>query len=165
VGDVYRALEVLGPQRFDVVYTGKGALLWLPDLERWADVVKGLLVPGGFLYLSEFHPVSDVLAADQPVPERDYFSTEAFIYDEPGSYADPSAPTVHNESYEWQHPLSRVITALLGAGLHLELFHEWDFAIDNRLKYLVQGPGRGRRWPLGMGSLPLLYSLKAIRPA
>jgi SAM-dependent methyltransferase len=164
VADVYRAAEVLGHERFDVVYTGKGALLWLPDLDRWAEVVRDLLTPGGFLYLTEFHPVADVLADDEPVPERDYFATEPFVYDEPGSYVDPTAPTEHNVSYEWQHPLGRVITALLGAGFQLELFHEHDFTVDNRHKFLAKAPDRGRRWPPGGGTLPLMYSLKAIRP-
>lgn len=165
LSDVYRAPDVLGDERFDVVYTGKGALLWLPDLDRWASVVAGLLTPGGFLYLTEFHPVAEVLSCDEPVPERDYFTTEPFVYDQPGSYVDPTAPTVHNVSYEWLHPLSRVITAVLGAGLQVELFHEWDFSVDNRLQWLVRGPQRGRRWPAGMGTLPLMYSLKAVRPA
>jgi hypothetical protein len=116
------------------------------------------------LYLSEFHPVCDVLDEGEPVPVRDYFATEPTVYDEPGSYVDPTLATVHNVSYEWQHPISRVLTALLGAGLQLELFHEWDFTIDSQRAFLVKGPGRGRRWP-GPGSLPLMYSLKAIRPA
>jgi hypothetical protein len=41
--DVYRAVEVLGRERFDLVYTGIGALCWLPDVRRWAGVVSGLL--------------------------------------------------------------------------------------------------------------------------
>ena len=54
--DVYDAVDVLGGRRFDVVYTGKGALNWLPDLGRWARVVADLLEPRGVLYLCEFHP-------------------------------------------------------------------------------------------------------------
>ena len=164
LGDVYRATDILGGERFDVVYSGKGALLWLPDLVGWAGVVKDLLAPGGFLYLNEFHPVMAVLGDDEPHPVRDYFTTEATIGDEPGSYADRSGATSHNVSYEWQHPIGRVLTALLGAGLQLELFHEWDYTIDSLHGFLSQGEGRYRRWP-GPGSLPLMYSLKALRPA
>ena len=39
VADVYDAVTALGGRRFDVVYTGTGALLWLPDIARWAQVV------------------------------------------------------------------------------------------------------------------------------
>jgi SAM-dependent methyltransferase len=164
VGDVYRAPEALVGARYDVVYTGKGSLLWLPDLDRWAAVVRDLLAPGGFLYLAEFHPVAAVLGDDEPIPVRNYFATEPARYDAPGSYAIPDTVTVHNLSYEWQHPLSRVLTALLELGFRIELFHEWDFTPDPRPKWLVSGPD-GRRWRPGGGSLPLLYSLKALRPA
>jgi SAM-dependent methyltransferase len=47
--DVYGAVDALGPERFDLVYTGIGALCWLPDIRRWAQTVAALLVPGGRL--------------------------------------------------------------------------------------------------------------------
>ncbi|MET9971881.1 class I SAM-dependent methyltransferase, partial [Streptomyces sp. NPDC006356] len=59
--NVYDAVEALGRRRFDVVYTGKGALCYLPDLHRWAGVVARLLRPGGRLYLVEFHPLLNSL--------------------------------------------------------------------------------------------------------
>ena len=51
MADVYDAVTALGGRRFDVVYTGTGALVWLPDMARWAGVVAALSEPGGFLYL------------------------------------------------------------------------------------------------------------------
>jgi SAM-dependent methyltransferase len=59
--DVYDAPTVLDGRRFDVVYTGSGALCWLPDIHRWARTVANLLRPGGWLHLAEFHPLTDVL--------------------------------------------------------------------------------------------------------
>jgi SAM-dependent methyltransferase len=49
--DVYDAVDALGAERFDLVYTGIGALCWLPSIDRWAGVVAGLLRPGGRLFL------------------------------------------------------------------------------------------------------------------
>jgi SAM-dependent methyltransferase len=164
VSDVYRATEVLGDERFDVVYTGKGALGWLPDLDGWAKVVRDLLAPGGFLYLCEFHPIMGVLADKEPVLVYDYFATAPMIFEEAGSYATPEASTVHNTGYWWQHPIGRVITALLGVGLRLEFFHEWDYMIHELHPWLVLGEDGRIRWPEGSGTLPLMYSLKAIRP-
>ena len=40
-GNVYDAVELLGAARFDLVFTGIGALCWLPDIRRWAGVVDG----------------------------------------------------------------------------------------------------------------------------
>lgn len=51
--DVYDASQALDRQTFNIVYTGMGALCWLPDLTRWAQVAASLVAPGGFLYLAE----------------------------------------------------------------------------------------------------------------
>ena len=56
-GELYDAVDVLGESRFDLVYTGVGALCWLPDIEQWARVVAGLLRPGGRLHIREGHPI------------------------------------------------------------------------------------------------------------
>jgi SAM-dependent methyltransferase len=56
VSDVYAAADVLGREGFDLVYTGVGALCWLPSVRRWADVVASLLRPGGRLFIREGHP-------------------------------------------------------------------------------------------------------------
>ena len=39
------------------MYTGIGALCWLPDIRRWAGVVAALLKPGGRLFMREGHPM------------------------------------------------------------------------------------------------------------
>lgn len=41
--NVYDAVGALDGRQFDVVYTGKGALCYLPDPERWARTVARLL--------------------------------------------------------------------------------------------------------------------------
>jgi SAM-dependent methyltransferase len=46
-GDVYDAVAVAGAAAYDLVYTGIGALCWLPDVRRWAQVVADLLAPAG----------------------------------------------------------------------------------------------------------------------
>jgi 2-polyprenyl-3-methyl-5-hydroxy-6-metoxy-1,4-benzoquinol methylase len=58
--DVYGVARATGGETFDIVYTGRGALNWLPDIERWAGVVVERIRPGGFLYLTEFHPFTEV---------------------------------------------------------------------------------------------------------
>src|SRR5213078_1111356 len=55
--DVSSALDVLEPASYDLVFTGIGALCWLPDIRRWAGVVDGLLRPGGRLFIREGHPM------------------------------------------------------------------------------------------------------------
>src|ERR1700731_3495424 len=55
--DAYDAVEGLGRGRLDLLYTGIGAICWLPRIERWAQVVADLLAPGGRLFMREGHPM------------------------------------------------------------------------------------------------------------
>ncbi len=62
--DVYDAVGALQPGSFDLVYTGVGALTWLPDIRRWGRVVAGLLRPGGRLFIRDGHPMLYALHVD-----------------------------------------------------------------------------------------------------
>ena len=100
--NVFDAVEALDGQQFDVVYTGLGALCWLPDVERWARVVADVLKPGGFLYLAEFHPFGNTLSErDGRTVEYDYFDRSAQIWDEPGTYAADDAQTTENVTVQF----------------------------------------------------------------
>jgi SAM-dependent methyltransferase len=165
VGDVYEAPEVLEHRRFDVVYTGFGALNWLPDIERWAGVVASLVEPGGFLYLAEFHPFSDVFGEHDLTVQFPYFHADPIVWDDESTYADPSAVMQHVRSYEWIHPIGEVVSALVDAGLTIELLRERDLTLFQRWPFLVRHDDGTYRLPAGMPSLPLLYTLRARRPA
>jgi len=163
--DVYEAGEALGGRTFDVVYTGLGALNWLPDIGRWAGVVAGLIRPGGTLYLAEFHPFTDVFGDDDLTVEHDYFhKEEPQVWDEPGTYADLEAETTNNLTYEWNHTLSDVVAALIEAGLVLEFLHEHDYTLFPRWPILEKSDFDTYRLPGGTPQIPLMYSLKARRP-
>jgi SAM-dependent methyltransferase len=163
--DVYEAVEALEGRTFDVVYTGRGALNWLPDMERWAAVVASLLRPGGFLYLAEFHPFTDVFGDDDLTVEHDYFQgEEPQVWDEPGTYADLEAETQHNLTYEWNHPLGEVVSAVVAAGLTVELLHEYDYTMFPRWPFLEKTGFDTYRQPEGMPKIPLMYSLRARKP-
>ena len=160
--DVYEAAEALGGRTFDVVYTCRGALNWLPDMGRWAEVVASLLHPGGFLYLAEFHPFTEVFGDESLTVERDYFhSREPDVWDEPGTYADPEAETKNNLTYEWRHPLGEVVSAVIAAGLTVEFLHEYDYTMFPRWPFLEKSGFDTYRPPEGTPKMPLMYSLRA----
>lgn len=163
--DVYDAPSALGGRSFDVVYTGFGALIWLPDIARWADTVVQLLRPGGVLYLAEFHPIADVFADDDRSLARSYFDLAPRRWDEDGTYADPGGTTSfdNNVTIEWQHTIGDVLDAVIGAGMVVESFHEHDYTLFPRWPDLVPGPGGRYDLPTGTPSLPLMYSLRARR--
>jgi len=162
VGNVYDAPTVLG-RRFDVVYTGKGALGWLPDIEAWAEVVAGLLSSGGCLYLNEFHPFTDIFGSDDLAVEHGYFREDApFVDEAPGSYASGDAVTVHNRTGEWNHPLGDVVSALTARGLRVTFLRELPFTLFPRWPWLERDEHGVYRCPGGQPTLPLMYSLGAV---
>jgi SAM-dependent methyltransferase len=125
--DVYDAVEVLGAHRFDLVYTGIGAICWLPSIRRWAEVVAGLLRPGGRLFMREGHPVLWSMSDPRPdgllVLEHPYFETQGTIFREENSYAGTGtvgAPA----SMGFNHGLGEILTAVRDAGLTMTGFEE-----------------------------------------
>ncbi len=163
--DVYDAQAAVPDSAYDIVYTGVGALNWLPDIDRWAETAASLVAPGGFLYFAEFHPLTDSMDAETgSVVTDDYFSRDAWVDAPPGTYADLDAPTVHNRSVEWQHPVGRVVTALVAAGLRIEFLHEHDSAPVRRFGTLERHADGRFRFPAGRPRIPLMYSVKASRP-
>jgi SAM-dependent methyltransferase len=162
-GDVYGAVDVLGRQ-YDVLYTGKGALNWLPDIRAWARVAAALTRKGGTLYLTEFHPFAWVFADDSLEVAYDYFHRdEPFLDESPGTYADPSARLANSTTHEWAHPIGDVVSALAAAGFRIELLHEHDHSRVRRWPFMEQVGDHRFELPDGTPSLPLLYSLKATK--
>ncbi len=161
--DVYDAVAALGGRRFDVVYTGSGALVWLPDLPRWAAVVAALLEPGGFLYLVEGHPFAQLLDHERGAAVvADYFDGRPQVEDYPYTYTDGPA-LAHTRSVQFRHQLGQVVTALADAGLRVEFLREHDFDGFRRYQALEDHGGQFR-FPPGQPRVPLTFSLRAARP-
>lgn len=158
--DVYEAPEALDGRTFDIVYTGCGALVWLPDLDLWALSVARLLKPGGLLYLSEFHPFHEMMAWDRLEIEHDYFQEEASTYQEGGDYTGEGGPFVAR-NHQWIHPLGEVVSAVAGAGLRIDFLHEHDGIHWRRWPSLVQRSDGAWTTPPGTPRLPLEYTLQA----
>jgi SAM-dependent methyltransferase len=169
--EVYAAPEALGGARFDLVYTGIGALCWLPDIRRWARTVAALLEPGGRLFIREGHPVLWALDYDRSddlmVLQEPYFEQEQpQVYDEPGSYVSTEVEFTHNVTHEWNHGLGEIVTAVLDAGLTVTGLEEhrsvpWE-ALPGRMRLLDDGEWQIADRP---ERLPHTYTLQAIKPS
>lgn len=127
--DVYDAVDALGPASFDFVYTGVGALCWLPDVARWARVVADLLRPGGRLFIREGHPMlwsfdekSDAITLRFPYFEH----AEPLVFDESDTYVQTDVVFTHRLSHCWNHGLGEIVTAALDAGMRLTALVEHD---------------------------------------
>lgn len=127
--DLHDAVKLFGADTFDLVYTGIGALCWLPSAERWAGVVAGLLKPGGRLFIREGHPMLWTLdeTADPAWPRHEYFKTaEPLAWVDTGTYVDSAETIANSTTHSWSHSLGEIITALLENGMALTAFAEHD---------------------------------------
>ena len=155
-------------EKFDIVYTGIGVLVWLTDLAAWARIIADCLRPDGFFYLYEFHPfmhVFDSRTRGLVVNDSYFHSAEPIVYSGENDYADaryvPASP-----SHEWQWTLGEIVTALATAGLHIEFLHEHPGTVEPRMPDMELGADGLWDLPDLPGRLPMMFSLKArLEPA
>lgn len=153
--DIY-SLGALPNGPFDIVFTSYGAICWLPDLERWAEVIASNLAVGGRFYMVEFHPIYDLLAG------YSYFTRAEPDIEEEGTYTENGADTVA-ELATWAHPLSSVINALLGVGIQIEQVSEFPFSPYNCFEGMEERePGRFYLGHKG-NDVPIVYSIGGRR--
>ncbi|MCB0913804.1 MAG: class I SAM-dependent methyltransferase [Propionibacteriaceae bacterium] len=185
--DVYSAPQALAGRSFDLVYTGIGAICWLPDITRWARTVAQLLRPGGRLFIRDGHPVlnalSPVVVGAEPV-DRDqqpwisgpgattlalefpyYEQREALVWRDAFTYAGEGEVT-SPESVEWNHGIGEIVTAVLDAGLRLTSLTEHDSTPWEAFDGLMDldeatGEYRLRERP---ERLPATFTLTAVKP-
>lgn len=171
-GDVLEARaamdDALGAEtRFDVVYTSIGAISWLPDLDRWAAQVAALLEPGGLLYLRDAHPALLALdeGADELVARYPYFGDgRALQWEETATYVGDGV-LAHSRTYDWPHPVSEQVNALIGAGLEILGLEEgatlpWRFS-----ERMLVRPDGDFEWPGDDAArVPCTLTVVARRP-
>jgi ubiquinone/menaquinone biosynthesis C-methylase UbiE len=157
--DVYELPEVLD-EKFDIVFTSYGTIGWLPDLDKWAEVIAKFLKPGGRFVFAEFHPVVWMFDNNFEKIAYRYFKDEPIIETDNGTYADNEAP-IEYETVSWNHGIGEVITSLLATGLNIESFNEYDYSPYNCFKDMDEfEPGRFRTKAHG-DKLPMVYSVSA----
>ncbi|MEV0284311.1 MULTISPECIES: class I SAM-dependent methyltransferase [unclassified Kribbella] len=133
----------------DLVYTGKGALIWMRDIDAWAQDVARVLRPGGHLFVYEAHPAVPLWTWDEDEPrirpDRSYFAE---------SHINDTFPA--NGAREWQWNLGHIVTAVTAAGLRLETLEEYAEPFWR--------PADGHAAAAWAGRLPNAYALLASRP-
>ncbi|WBB97935.1 class I SAM-dependent methyltransferase [Solwaraspora sp. WMMA2059] len=167
--DVYRAVEVLGAGGFALVFTGIGALCWLPSVTRWAETVAALLRPGGRLFLREGHPALWAVDETRPdgllVLDLPYFETDRpLVWNEDGTYVDTAVSFTHNLTHSWNHGIGEIFTALTDAGLQVTMLVEHDSVPWNALPgRMIKGDDGEWRLTERPERFPLSYTLQAVR--
>jgi len=175
-GSIDQAAEKLGEKQFDLVFTSDGVLIWLPDLKPWAEQIAKLLKPGGRFFVTDTHPIVHALGDnwfgvdfDSPEPHvpfaYPYFDhPEGIVFNEPGTYAGPSKDTQHNTSYEWPHPVSSIVNALIAAGLRIDALIEEPACCYPRYSCMTQRKDGLWQLPEPLRSrIPLRLTVKASK--
>ncbi|WP_229702907.1 class I SAM-dependent methyltransferase [Streptomyces albiflavescens] len=176
--NVYDAPRALEGRQFDIIYTGKGALYYLPDLNAWAKAITQLLRPGGKLYIAEFHPLLNALRprphdgdgpdlvghhyeAEELVIGHDYLANGTIQRESTHTYTDGPALEGSTEFFEWMHGLDDVINAVIGAGLRVEALRETHQLPWRRWHRMESTPDGWWQLPANEPRIPLLYALLA----
>ena len=149
-------------QKFDIVFTSYGTIGWLPDMNRWAEIVSHFLKPQGKFVFVEFHPVVWMFDDGFTKVAYNYFNVEAIVEDESGTYADRNAD-IQQTYMMWNHDLGEVLTSLISNGLTINQFQEFDYSPYNCFqgtekigddKYIIKHLGN---------RIPMVYALVASK--
>jgi SAM-dependent methyltransferase len=163
--DIYTLKDAL-KEKYDIVYTGGGAICWLPDLKKWGEIIAHFLKPGGFFYIMEGHPFMSVFDNSPDAKglsvKNPYFNNPDWINIDPGNdYADPGY-AIKNKESEWMHPLSEIINSLIQAGLKIEFFNEYPMIFCKVFPFMEKD--KDGYWRIKGDKLPQIFSLKASKP-
>jgi len=161
--NLYDIPSILNEQ-FDIVFTSYGTICWLPDIVKWAQIISNCLKTDGIFYIIDGHPFGFIIDENQE-PFKvgfNYFSEGTPVFfDEGGAYADPSADLKNQASYQWDHPMSDIINAILNADLEIDFLHEFPFTFFNihpDMKIREDGYWEFQNLKF---SVPMMFSIKA----
>lgn len=159
--NVYDLKEHLD-QTFDIVFTSYGTIGWLPDLDKWAEIIAYYLKPGGTFYMADFHPVVWMFDDEFTHIKYAYENRELIVTENDGTYTDRTAD-IKGKEYSWNHSTSELLNALIDQGLQIRRFNEFMYSpYPNFTNSMETSKGQ---WQIkGMeGKIPMLYSVSAIK--
>jgi SAM-dependent methyltransferase len=168
VANVYDAADVLDEQ-FDIVYTGVGAVCWIPDITDWARVVAALLKPGGTFYMREGHPVLwslDWRDDGQLLLVYPYFEVpESVRFDDVDTTYAGEGTMANTTTHEWNHGIAETYTALVEAGMTITSMKEHRELEWQGLPTMTLGDDGLWRLPEHQRDLaPLMWTITATKP-
>lgn len=147
---------------FDLVFSSYGTIGWLPDLDRWANIVSRSLKPGGRFVFVEFHPVVWMFDDHFEKIGYNYFNTGPITETQNGTYADRTADLIL-EDVTWNHGLGEVINSLISNGLAINSLKEYDYSPYNCFHKTEEfAPGKYRIAHLD-NKIPMVYAIVATK--
>jgi 2-polyprenyl-3-methyl-5-hydroxy-6-metoxy-1,4-benzoquinol methylase len=124
-------------EKFDIVFTSYGTIGWLPDMNKWANIVAHFKKPEGKFIFVEFHPAVWMYDDDFKMIYYNYFNTGPIVEVESGTYADKTAE-ITQKYVMWNHGMSEVVNSLIASGLKIERLDEFNYSPYPCFKHTVK---------------------------
>lgn len=165
VSNIYDIAKNLG-EKYDIVFTSYGVLCWLPDLDEWAKQIADCMKTDGKFHIVEYHPLMTALDSGNDFEialKNSYFNEGVEVIHTETSYAIRNN-FIDETTYEWSHPISEVITALIKADLIIEEFTEYPYTSDGGFVTYLK-PSEDGKWrpPNYKWGIPLTYSISGSK--
>jgi 2-polyprenyl-3-methyl-5-hydroxy-6-metoxy-1,4-benzoquinol methylase len=147
-------------KKFDIVFTSYGTIGWLPDLNKWGELIASFVKPGGHFVFVEFHPAVWMFDDDFTKISYDYFNSEAITETLSGTYADKEA-NITQQYVMWNHGMGEVVNSLIRSGLTLQSLEEFDYSPFDCFRHTeCVGPDQYRIKHIEY-KFPMVYAIKA----
>jgi SAM-dependent methyltransferase len=151
---------------FDIVFASWGAIFWIGDLDAWMRVAADALKPGGRLFLCEGHPA--MLMLDERAPAGAPVAVR-WPWDSPDPITDvgdldyTGAIVAANRTHGYLHGLARILGGAIRAGLTIRGYSEGDRVPWKALEQLVKLDRDYWGWPPSGPTVPLSFTLQAVK--
>ena len=175
--DIFDYLDTTA-DRFDLVFTSYGALVWLSDLQAWGKGIARVLKPGGRLVALDFHPMFSTLEEGWKLT-YDYMGGTALHFGGVGDYVALSEGTLTpsgwaegvadfenpHPSHEFSWGVADIVMALIDGGLILRTLREYPYSNGfKRFGDMREIPGGRFIQPEELPVLPLMLGVVAEKP-
>jgi SAM-dependent methyltransferase len=159
--DLYATIS----KKFDIVYTSKGVICWISDLQRWAETISFLLKDNGIFYMMETHPIvsifDDAKENDLEVKSSYFHQNEPTYFDDESPDYDDDSYIPKNKAFEWRWSIADIVNALIERGLTIELLNEHDKLFYKAFPGMTQTSDGWWILKKYEGMIPLTFSLRA----
>src|SRR5260370_18625480 len=135
--NIYDAPSALD-EKFDIVFASYGALCWLTDLALWGEIAAHFVKPGGFFYIAEFHPLTQMSANRAGTTKLEFeisYFHNTMREEPPGpDYSDPSKTV--SATHEWMYRLRGLLSALAATGPPIGVLPEFAGFLYRNLHFM-----------------------------
>lgn len=145
-------------KQYDIVYTSYGTIGWLPDLNKWGEIISKFLKPKGKFVFVEFHPTIWMFDDDFDKITYNYLNSGAIVESETGTYAEKEAE-ITLDYVTWNHGIGEVLNALIANNIVIDSFNEFDYSPYNCFNKTIEfEPKKFRIKHLG-NKIPMVFSV------